>query len=111
MANYTNEDQMCTMVDSGPAKTVSFYYPKESYIGKANTTIYGISCGPQYNHQPVTKVAKVVKLFNSVIDVCLIESGVGWEHQAIKFSLVLYQQKLINCIYSRMIKSNDRQVY
>ena len=67
MANFTGVDQMCTMVDQAPAKTVSLYFPKAAYIGKQrNSDIYGLSCGPRYTHGNVTTEAtKVAALFRA----------------------------------------------
>ena len=107
MNNYTNEDNICTMVDKAPAKTLSLYQPNISYIEKKNNSIYGLSCGPRYE-PAYPAIERVANLSLNAVDECIKQSGEGWEHQAIEFSQVLYQQKVINCISNHVIKSPDR---
>ena len=107
MNNYTNEDNICTMVDRAPAKTLSLYQPNISYINKQNNSIYGLACGPRYDAaQPVAD--RVANLSLIAVQECLEQSGKGWEHQAIQFSQVFYQQKIINCISNYVMESPDR---
>ena len=107
MNNYTNEDNICTMVDRAPAKTLSLYQPNISYIDKKNSSIYGLSCGPRY--KPAYPAAdRVADLSLIAVEKCLKQSGEGWEQQPIEFSQVLYQQKIINCISNYVMKSPER---